>query len=577
MFAQKGLGDEWCVRRGDASPSRSNAARRNFSSYFRPRAPADTSGLALTLLACSPRVLRAFGLVSRPLIPLLLALTPLQARALEVGAQSTTDPVSQGIVGVVIVLLFILLAREAAHRVLIVLGAAALLWFITYLTPFHLISFEQAWTAIDLNVLLLLASMMAVVAVLKATGFFAWAVGTIMNRARGEPRRVQRLVGWFTAITSAFLDNVTTVIFVTPMATGMSARLGLSPVAILLPMVIASNIGGTATLIGDPPNIMIGSGAHLSFLDFLEALTAPVLVMMVAIQAFSAWYYRDALDSARPPGGAFIAQTPPSPTDPLLLRWMTGICLFILVGFLTHAMTGMPPAVPALIGAAAALTVQDVLYLRRHQPTHDERTHGILHVIEHEIEWPTLSFFFFLFIVVGAAVETGLIATIAHGLEDVIDVARRALSLGDAGTLLFASLLICWVSAILSAFIDNIPYVAVSIPIVIALSRTLPGDTQVLWWALSLGACLGGNGTAVGASANVTTIGLAERDGTRISFAAFLRFGWPAMMITVAIASAFLSLHVMLGESRARWIGWGVALPLVALSFLSRSKARPGR
>ncbi len=372
-------------------------------------------------------MLRAIGLRLMGVLLVLLAPTPAFAQAVEGGATSTTDPISQGIVGLVIVLLFVLLAREAAHRVLIVLGAAAVMWFITYLTPYHLISFERAWAAVDINVLLLLASMMAVVGVLKATGFFAWAVGTIMNRARGEPRRVQRLVGWFTAATSAFLDNVTTVIFVTPMATGMSARLGLAPVAILLPMVIASNVGGTATLIGDPPNIMIGSGAHLSFLDFLASLAAPVIVMMVAVQAFSARYYRKALDTARPPGGAFVAEPPPLPTDPLLLRWMAGICLFILIGFLAHAATGMPPAVPALIGASAALTVQDVLYLRRNKPTHEERTHGILHVIEHEIEWPTLSFFFFLFIVVGAAVETGLIATIAHGLEAIINAASRGL------------------------------------------------------------------------------------------------------------------------------------------------------
>ncbi|MEP7383507.1 MAG: SLC13 family permease [Gemmatimonadota bacterium] len=523
-------------------------------------------------------MLHALARRSKGIVVLMLvAFAPSLALASETGPTSTTDPISQGIVALTIVMLFVLLAREAAHRVLIVLGAAALMWLITYLTPFHLISFERAWAAVDLNVLLLLASMMAVVAVLKATGFFAWAVGTIMNRAQGEPRRVQRLVGWFTAATSAFLDNVTTVIFVTPMATGMGARLGLAPVAILLPMVIASNIGGTATLIGDPPNIMIGSGAHLSFLDFLEVLTAPVIVMMVAIQAYSARYYRAALDGARPPGGAFVPEAPPRPTDPLLLRWMAGICLFILIGFLTHAATGMPPAVPALIGAAAALIVQDVLYLRRHQPTQEERTHGILHVIEHEIEWPTLSFFFFLFIVVGAAVETGLIGTIAHGLESTINGTSRLLALGSAGTLLFAALLICWVSAVLSAFIDNIPYVAVSIPIVLALTRVLPGDTQVLWWALSLGACLGGNGTAVGASANVTTIGLAEREGTRIGFAEFMRFGWPAMMISVGIASAFLALHVLLGEGSARLIGWSVAIPLLIVSAMTSRRSRSAR
>jgi len=486
------------------------------------------------------------------------------------GPVSTTDPVSQGIVAVVIILLFALLAREAAHRVLIVFGAAALLWLVTYLTPFHLISFEHGWAAVDINVLLLLASMMAVVGVLKATGFFEWAVGTIMNRSRGEPHRVQRIVSGFTAAASALLDNVTTVIFVTPMAMGMSRKLGLAPAAILLPMVIASNVGGTATLIGDPPNIMIGSGANLSFLDFVEVLTAPVIVMVIAVQAFSSRYYRAALADAKPMT-AFVVELPPRPTDPLLLRWMAGISVFILVGFLTHAATGMPPAVPAVIGAAVALIVQDVLYLRRHKPTAHERAHGILHVIEREIEWPTLSFFFFLFIVVGAAVETGLISSIAQGLEWTIDNAARTFSLGDQGTLLLAALLICWVSAVLSALIDNIPYVAVSIPIVFALTQVLQGDTQVLWWALALGACLGGNGSAVGASANVTAIGLAEKEGARIGFAEFMRFGFPAMIITVTIASGFLAMYTLLGEGRAAIASWIVAVALVLATVAGKS------
>ncbi|MFO1077227.1 MAG: SLC13 family permease [Planctomycetota bacterium] len=489
----------------------------------------------------------------------------------EAALQSTTDPVSQTIVGALIVAIFVLLTVEAAHRVLVVFAATALVWMITYLTPYHLISFEDGWHAVDVNVLVLLGSMMAVVGVLKQTGFFAWAVAKMLNRAAGQPRRIQALVGWFTAVTSAFLDNVTTVIFVTPMAIGMSKKLSIRPAAILLPMVIASNVGGTATLIGDPPNIMIGSGAHLSFLDFIMALTAPILVTMVAMQWFSARCYRHDL---APSTGDYVPEPVPAPADPVLLRWMLAICAFVLLGFFTHTLTGMPASVPALIGAAAALVVQDRLYLRTHKPTVHERKHGILHVIEREIEWPTLSFFFFLFIVVGAAVETGLIASIAHGLEWTIDRASKAMSLGDTGTVLFAALLICWVSAFLSAFIDNIPYVAVSIPIIAELTHKLPGETSVLWWSLALGACLGGNGTAVGASANVTTIGLAEKQGIRIGFAEFMRFGMPAMVITVAISSLFLTAHVFLGEQMARYIGWAVAVPLVLITFLSGGPAK---
>ena len=508
----------------------------------------------------------ATGLV--PHIPLL------QEGSHEAVLEQSHDMVSQTIVGVLIVGIFVLLTMEAAHRVLIVFAAVALVWLITYLTPYHLISFDDGWHHVDVNVLILLGSMMAVVGVLKQTGFFNIAVTRMLNKSAGKPRLIQVLVGWFTAVTSAFLDNVTTVIFVTPMAIGMSKKLNIRPVAILLPMVIASNVGGTATLIGDPPNIMIGSGADLSFLDFIETLTAPILVCMVVIQWFSLRYYRNDLT---PAAGEYVPEPVPAATDPLLLRWMLGICAFILLGFFTHALTGMPVSVPALIGAAAALVVQDRLYLKRHKPTAHERAHGILHVIEREIEWPTLSFFFFLFIVVGAAVETGLIATIAHRLEWTITSVSSALSLGDKGTLVFAAILICWVSAILSAFIDNIPYVAVSIPIVATLTTTLPGGkegTEVLWWALALGACLGGNGTAVGASANVTTMGLAEKQGIRIGFAEFMKFGMPAMIITVVISSLFLAAHVLFGEGPARWIGWAVAVPMVLLGFLG-ARAKP--
>ncbi len=466
------------------------------------------------------------------------------------GLASTTNAPSQIIVGLIIVTLFALLTLEAAHRVLVAMVSAALLWAVTYFTPFHLISFEASGRALDLNVLFLLAGMMAVVGVLKATGAFEWAVGRLVVRARGQARLAARLLSWFTGIASAFLDNVTTVVFVTPMAMGMSRRMGLSPVAMLLPMVVASNIGGTATLIGDPPNIMIGSGANLSFVAFLKDLTAPVLIMMVVLQWYLAWYYRDEYASA--PGLTDAAEEQVALKDPRLFRWMAAICVGILIGFLTHSLTGTPPAVPAVIGAAAALAVQDIVYLKTVQPTVEDRRHGILEVIEKDIEWPTLAFFVFLFIIVGAAVQTGLISSIAHGMTWTIDEVRHTAHLGDEATLLFAALLICWMSAVLSAFIDNIPYVLVSIPIIHQLSTSLPGDTSVLWWALSLGACLGGNATVIGASANVTTVGLAEKAGLRIGFREYSRFAAPITTLTILVSSAFIISYIHLGATPAR-------------------------
>ncbi len=457
----------------------------------------------------------------------------------------TQDPISQGIVAVVIVVVFALLARETAHRVLIIFSAVALLWFITYFTPWRLITFEAAHAAIDLNVILLLASMMAVVGVLKTTGVFEWGVGRLMARSGGRSDTLLVMIIWLTGILSAFLDNVTTVIFVYPMGLAMARAAGIAPAALLLPMVIASNIGGTATLIGDPPNILIGSGAGLSFLSFIENLTMPVLWMLVACVGFSRHYYRRELADPRPAG---MSTAGPAIRNPLLLRWSLVITGLIFLGFLTHTLTGTPPAVPAAIGAALLLVTQDVIYLRTHRPTSSERIHGILGVIERDIEWPTLAFFAFLFIAVGAAVATGLIDTLAGGLERFIYWGQASMGLGNTATLLFAALIVLWVSGVLSSLIDNIPYVAVAIPIIARLVGSLTGDTEILWWALSLGACLGGNGTPIGASANVTVIGLAEKAGEHISFMDFTRFGARMATITLLIASAFIAAHLYLGK-----------------------------
>lgn len=475
----------------------------------------------------------------------------------ETALASTTDAVSQFIVAGLLFALFTVLALEKAHRVLVALGAVATMWGITYLTPYRLLTLEGASRALDVNVLLLLAAMMALVGVLKSTGVFAWAVDRIVDRFDGQPVRAITALWWFTAIASAFADNVTTVIFVTPIVLAIIKRLELPALPVLLPMIMAANIGGTATLIGDPPNIMIGSGAGLSFLDFLEALTIPVLVMMCGLHWWGARRLRRAI-ADRPLAARSLNDDDVEITDPGLLRWMTLISGVVLIGFVTHGLTGMPAAVPAVLGAAAALIVQDIRYLRTNRPSHEERTHGILHVLEREIEWPTLTFFVFLFILVGAAVDTGLIGTLAHGLESAITGGRAAFGLSDAGTMFFAALLVLWVAGVLSAVMDNIPFVAVSIPIVAALVLALPGNGGVLWWALSLGACLGGNGSPIGASANVTTLGLAERAGIRISFTEFMGTGVKVMLFSLVVSSVFLYGYVHLGPDEVAWVGGGV-------------------
>jgi Na+/H+ antiporter NhaD/arsenite permease-like protein len=340
-------------------------------------------------------------------------------------------------------------------------------------------------------------------------------------------------------------------------------------------MIMAANIGGTATLVGDPPNIMIGSGANLTFGDFLLHLTAPAMLMLVMLEAGTRWHYRDRLVPASPLGMFGKSDIVDAPiADPELLRGLLIIALFVLVGFLTHGLTGMPAAVPAIIGAGAALVLQDVRYLRAHRPSEAERAHGVLEIIEKEIEWPTIAFFTFLFVIVGAAVDTGLVGAVAEALRSGIAAIQSGFGLSPSGTVLAASLLVLFAAGVLSGLIDNIPFVAVSIPVMHEVIPALPADGAAIWWALALGACLGGNATPVGASANVTVLGVAERGGAGISFREFLRLGVPVTAVSLLVSAVWLALFVELGTTQAMLISGGVAIVAFgALRLRTRGEA----
>jgi Na+/H+ antiporter NhaD/arsenite permease-like protein len=486
------------------------------------------------------------------------------------GFDSTQDVASQAIVAAILVGVFALLAADRVHRVLIPIGAVALVWLITYFSPFKLISFETAQQAIDLNVILLLFAMMALVGVLKTTNVFPWAVDRLLERSRGNPSRAARLIIWFTGILSAILDNVTTVIFTYPMASEMARRLKINGSAFFLPMVMAANIGGTATLIGDPPNVLIGTDPRtgLSFMDFIYHLTVPCTFMMIMLVWYARRYYSADIGrsadadhaGAAAPTGAVLRNVP-------LLRATCWITVLIFAGFMTHTLTHMPVAVPAVIGIAAILLAQDYYYLKQHRSTAEERGHGVLAILEKDIEWPTLVFFIFLFVLVGAAVATGLIESLALALAWIIDRISMGFSLSPTATLLIAALLILWVSGFLSAVIDNIPYTAVTIPLVASLLGQLKAgpDGQVLWWALALGACLGGNGTLIGASANVTVTGLADKDGKRISFNEFTAFGARVAGLTLVMSSAYLALWLYIGSAVVNAAGAVILLGWLAI------------
>ena len=493
-----------------------------------------------------------------------------------IGFESTRDVLSQGMVAAILVGVFALLAADRVHRVLIPVGAVALVWLISYFTPYKLISFQAAQQAVDLNVILLLFSMMALVGVLKTTNVFPWLVDRLLERSRGNPSRAARLIIWFTGVLSAILDNVTTVIFTYPMASEMARRLKINGSAFFLPMVMAANIGGTATLIGDPPNVLIGADPRtgLSFMDFIYHLTVPCTFMMAVLVWYSRLYYSGDIGRTADADHAGAAQPTSARLQNVpLLRATCWITALIFLGFMTHTITHMPVAVPAVIGIAAILLAQDYYYLKEHQPTPEERQHGVLDILEKDIEWPTLAFFIFLFVLVGAAVATGLIESLALGLAWIIDGISSGLGLSPKATLLLAALLILWVSGFLSAAIDNIPYTAVTIPLVASLLGRLHAgaDGQILWWALALGACLGGNGTLIGASANVTVTGLAEKDGKRIPFNEFTAFGSRVAALTLVMSSAYLAMWLYIGSTVVNVGGAIVMVGLFAAMRLKRS------
>ena len=425
----------------------------------------------------------------------------------------------------ILLAVYALIAFEWMHRTLASLLGAAVLLFISYTAgnydpDYFILSFEEAMKAIDLNVILLLLAMMIIVGITKKTGVFQWLAYKSFQLAKGNVLVLAAMLMFITAVTSAFLDNVTTMLLVIPVTIEIAVTLKINPVALLLPEAFASNVGGTATLIGDPPNIMIGSYAKLTFMDFVRHLTLiNLLALGVIIVYFLYWYKKEYLKAQVGDVQKLIVQLREEYkiTETRLLIYcavMLGITIFL---FIIHGALHMEPSIAALTGASILLVISRV---------------DIVEMLEKEIEWPTLIFFMMLFVVVAGAEEAGLIQVIADSVKKF-----------SGGSLVVAILLILWVSALASAIIDNIPFTATMLPIVAYLTQVIPGaQSGVLWWALSLGACLGGNGTMIGASANVVTVGMAERAGYPISFMAYLKAAFIPMLITIVLCSFWLLL-----------------------------------
>ncbi len=412
---------------------------------------------------------------------------------------------------------YVLIATERIHRVAAALTGAAAMVVLGVVDAE--VAFFSEETGVDWNVIFLLLGMMVIVSVLKQTGVFDYLAIWAAKRTKGRPFATMVLLVCITAVASALLDNVTTVLLIAPVTLLVCNRLGLPPVPFLIAEALASNIGGTATLIGDPPNIIIASRAGLSFNDFLLNLGPIVVVLMVVFIGLCRILFRSAFhyDADRVSALMALDEREVIRDRGLLVR--SGVVLtLVMVGFVAHSALHVEPSMVALLGAGALVALSKL-----DPPEFLE-----------EVEWPTLVFFMGLFVMVGALVEVGVIERLGKAVTGAV---------GDQ--YLLAGSVLIWGSALLSGIVDNIPYVATAAPLVQNLVDAGQGapEARALWWALALGADLGGNATAVGASANVVVIGIAARNGHPISFWTFTRYGAVVALVTIAVAWLYLWLR----------------------------------
>ena len=401
---------------------------------------------------------------------------------------------------------YFLIVTERLHRTL-----AALLGAVVVIAT-GLLSQGEAFSesVVDFNVIFLLAGMMVIANILAKTGLFQWIAVEAVRITRGDPYRVLVIASIVTAVVSAVLDNVTTVVLIVPVTFFIAKRLRIAPVPILISQILASNIGGTATLIGDPPNLIIGSRLGKDFGDFLLNTAPAAIVSLVVYLAFARWLFRGQLGrrmlSAKDIDDLVAEER--RIADPAMMRTGLIVLLATIAGFIVARPLGLQGATIALAGAVVLMIVSK------------DDVHEILKTVE----WSSLFFFIGLFIVVGAVVKAGLIR----------DLATATLGI-TGGRTDVAALLVLWMSAILSAIVDNIPYTITMVPLVSELGHSV--NIEPLIWALSLGANLGGNATVIGASANVVVSSMAEAQGYPITFRGYLRYGLPATFLTMVVCT----------------------------------------
>ncbi len=417
------------------------------------------------------------------------------------------------VIGVAIFLVvYIAISIELVNKTVAALAGAALFMI------FHIVGEERAFSFVDWNVIFLLFGMMVIVGITKQSGIFQFVAIRMAKVARGRPLRIMLLLSLITALFSSLLDNVTTILIVSPVTIMIAVELEISPVPLLIAEAIASNVGGTATLVGDPPNIMIGSAANFTFIDFLANLAPFVIILLIFDLLLLVLFFRRSL-TASEERRMLIMEIDESKSieDPKLMVKSLIVIGLVILGFLLQSVTGLEAGAVALAGAALLMLLTGGKEIDRYFA---------------DIEWGSIFFFIGLFILVGGLVLLGV----------VNDVAQFLLGLTKDNMRVTSGVLI-WASGVLSAIVDNIPYVATMIPLVEHFGKVLGESTiQPLWWSLSLGACLGGNGTLVGASANVIAAGIAKRSGFHISFLEFTKYGALITLFNLVLSTVFIDL-----------------------------------
>lgn len=410
----------------------------------------------------------------------------------------------------VFAIVMVAIISEKIHRAAAAVAGAVILMLC------HILDVESAVSYIDFNTIGVLIGMMLFVSVIKCSGLFEYISIKTAKIANGDPWRIMMMFIIVTAVLSAFLDNVTTVLLIGPMTISIAGILNLNPVPFLLSQILASNIGGTATLIGDPPNIMIGSAAGLSFVDFILN-DAPIVVIILVVFVFIMKHlYGTKLEvSQEDINKVMLLDENLAIENMALLKKSVFMIFAVIAAFMLHSIIHIESCVVALTAGAIMLIIgkQDV------------------EEIIHEVEWTTIVFFTALFVVVGGLVETGVINTLANVIINL-----------TADKPIMTMLVLLWASALLSAILDNIPFVATLIPLIQVMGQN-GIDVVPLWWAISLGACLGGNGSLIGASANVVLAGISSKHGYPITFKAFLKVGFPIMIVSVVISTIYLVLR----------------------------------